>query len=284
MAVRRAAAAGGSTVQLFSARPQFYNEKIGVKPERLQRFQEAINETGLTAKRCIVHAAYVLNTATPEMDKYERSCAALAKELERCEAFGVMGFCFHPGSAGSSDVDSAIDRIGDAIALAIESSPGSARVLIENAAGAGRTMGRSASELGGMLSRVPKKARARTGYGLDTCHLFASGIDFTSSEAAARAMLDRFCDAAGEPPSFMHLNDSGGEFGSNRDRHALLGEGRIGLDPFRWLLADPRLENIPLILETPTANPGIGDDDPSADEYDARMVRLVLEMVGGAQS
>ena len=85
--------------------------------------------------------------------------------------------------------------------------------------------------------------------------------------------------ACGEPPSFFHLNDSEGELGTNRDRHALLGEGKIGVEPFRWLLRDRRSEGIPLLLETPEENPGIADDDPGADPWDARMVQLLREML-----
>jgi deoxyribonuclease-4 len=83
--------------------------------------------------------------------------------------------------------------------------------------------------------------------------------------------------ATGENPSFFHLNDSQGALGSNRDRHMLLGEGAIGVEPFRWLLRDPRSEGIPLILETPQENPGVADDDVSADPYDVKMARLLSE-------
>lgn len=283
MAVRRAVAAGADALQIFSAKPHFYNEKITVRPERVARFQGALRETGLGADRCMVHAAYVLNTASPEAEKYERACLGLARELERTEQLGVRGFCFHPGSALEGDLDSAIDRVGDAVTRALEARPGRARLWVENTAGAGRTVGRSAEEIARILARVPAAHRPRTGYGLDTCHLFASGLDFTSSAGAARGLLDRFCDLIGEAPSFMHMNDSDGEFGSNRDRHALIGEGRIGLDPFRWLLADTRLENIPLVAETPQARPEIADDDATADAYDARMVALLRQLAREAR-
>jgi deoxyribonuclease-4 len=251
MAARRAATAGMQALQVFSAKPQFYNDKISVKPERAQRFREALVETGIGGKRCLVHAAYVLNTASPEPDKYERAAAGLAKELERTTQLSAFAFCFHPGSAGTSEPAGAVARAGDAITRALESVPGPARVLIENTAGAGRTMGRTPEEIAGMLQRVPAALRPRSGYGLDTCHLFASGLDFHTSPAAASALLDRFCDVIGEPPSFLHLNDSANPFGSNRDRHVLIGEGHIGIEPFGWLLADPRTLGIPAILETP---------------------------------
>jgi deoxyribonuclease-4 len=146
---------------------------------------------------------------------------------------------------------------------------------VENTAGAGLTVGRTPEEVGGILAAIPAKHRARTGYGLDTCHLFASGLDITRSPKALAEILDRFEEAAGAPPSFFHLNDSEGALGSNKDRHVLLGEGRIGAEPFRWLLADRRSAGIPLILETPQQHYDIGDEDPTPDPYDVRMMALL---------
>lgn len=278
MAVRRAAAAGAQALQVFSAKPQFYNEKLSVRPERAQRFAAAMDAAGLDRRHALVHAAYVLNAASPEPDKAARSAAGLARELERTTILGAFGCCFHPGSAGSGDAASAIDRVGDAVAQAVAAVPGHARLLIENTAGAGRTMGRTPEEIAGMLARVPREHRARAGYGLDTCHLFASGLDFTSSPEALRALLDRFCDVIGEAPAFFHANDSEGEFGSNRDRHALVGQGRIGVEPFRWLLADARSQGVPVILETPHVVEDVADDDAAPDPNDVAMVRLLAEI------
>ena len=282
MAVRRAAAAGARSLQIFSAKPQFYNDKISVRGERAERFGAAMREHGLDPRHCLVHAAYVLNTASPEPDKYARAAAGLARELERTTALGAFACCFHPGSAGAGDAATAIERVGDAVALALASVPGPTRVLIENTAGAGRTMGRTPEEIAGMLARVPAAVRSRAGYGLDTCHLFASGLDFTSSPQALHGLLDRFCDVIGEAPAFFHCNDSEGEFGSNRDRHALVGSGRIGIEPFRWLLSDARAQGVPIILETPHANEGIAAEDASPDANDVRMVQLLRELSGEA--
>ncbi|MBK6485287.1 MAG: deoxyribonuclease IV [Gemmatimonadetes bacterium] len=278
MAAARAGAAGMHALQVFSAMPQFYNDKATVKPEKAARFTEAMVAAGIDKQHCIVHAAYVLNTASPEPEKYERARLGLAKELERTTALGVLGFCFHPGSAGSSDPVGAAERVGDAMAFALDRVPESARIFIENTAGAGRTMGRTPEEIAAMLARIPAGARARAGYGLDTCHLFASGHDFVSSPEAARQVLDHFAEVIGEPPSFLHLNDSEGELGSNKDRHALIGEGKVGVDPFRWLLRDPRTHGIPLILETPQANPDIAEGDATADPNDVRMMALLRSL------
>jgi len=275
MAVRRAAAAGFRAVQVFSAKPQFYNERIRIRPDRVARFTAALRETGLEARHVLVHAAYVLNPASPEPPKAARSREALARELERTAALGAFACCFHPGSAGSGDVGAAIERVAEAIVHAVQTVPGPARVIVENTAGAGHTVGRSAEEVSAILAHVPRALRPRTGYGLDTCHLFASGHEIARSERALRDVLDRFEEQCGEKPAFFHLNDSEFAFGSNRDRHALIGEGRIGAEPFRWLLSDERTRGIPLILETPSATPSPADDDAGPDENDVRMRELL---------
>jgi deoxyribonuclease-4 len=169
----------------------------------------------------------------------------------------------------------AIERIAEAIVFAIEGVKGSARVLVENTAGAGRTVGRTAEEVASILKLVPSALRRRTGFGLDTCHLLSSGYDITKSRRAFTDILDRYSDATGESPAFFHLNDSDGALGSNRDRHALIGEGKIGEEPYRWLLSDERSHDVPLILETPQLRTDIPDDDDSPDEYDVRMMRLL---------
>ena len=159
---------------------------------------------------------------------------------------------------------------------ALEQVEGSkTRLLIENTAGAGTTMARTAQEVGLILAHIPKKWRHRTGYGLDTCHLYASGYDIAKSEAELTKTLDAFEAEAGEPPGFFHLNDSEGALGSNRDRHTLLGEGEIGTEAFKWLLADRRSKGIPLVLETPQKHVEIAPDDLTPDPYDVKMMTLL---------
>ena len=275
MAARRAHAAGMRALQVFSAIPKYYNEKVTVRPERAERFREAIAGTAIAPGRVVVHAAYVLNTATPDAEKWVRARDGLGKELERSTTLGAGAVCFHPGAATDGDREGAAARIAAAIVHALERVPGTTRVLVENTAGAGTTMGRTAAEVGAILQHVPKALRARTGYGLDTCHLFASGYDLAASESAAAAILDEFEEATGESPGFFHLNDSEGAMGSNRDRHMLIGDGAIGEDAFRWLLRDPRTRGVPLLLETPQLATGIADDDDTPDPYDLLMMELL---------
>lgn len=279
MAARRAGNAGMSALQIFTAPPRFYGDRSGIREERVARFREALREAGIQPEHVVSHGAYVLGVATPEDAKWERASAGLTKELERSTRLGVGAVCFHPGSAGKSEVEAATERVGRAITRALEAVEGRTRLLVENTAGAGRTIGRTAEEIARILSHVPAGLRARTGYGLDTCHLFASGYDIGESRGRLQTILDEFEEVVGEPPAFFHLNDSEGEMGSNRDRHALIGEGRIGREPFGWLLADPRSAGIPLILETPQAREEVGEDDASPDPNDVRMMEVLKEMI-----
>ncbi|HKG33551.1 MAG TPA: deoxyribonuclease IV [Gemmatimonadales bacterium] len=279
MAALRAGGAGMKALQIFTAPPQYYGDKATMKPDRVQRFRAALATVGIAPEHVVVHAAYVLNTATEDPTKSARARAGLTKELERSTALGVGGICFHPGAAIGGDRQAAACRVAEAITEALEQVQGKTRVLVENTAGAGTTIGRTAEEMGAILAAVPQRLKHRTGYGLDTCHLFSSGHDITRSEGEFRRILDLFEEAAGCPPSFFHLNDSEGALGSNKDRHVLIGQGKIGSEAFRWLLQDHRSSDIPLILETPQQHYDIPDDDPSADPYDRAMMSLLTSLM-----
>ncbi|MBL0169803.1 MAG: deoxyribonuclease IV [Gemmatimonadaceae bacterium] len=273
MAARRAGRGGMQALQIFSAVPKYYNDKVGVKPDRVARFREALHEANIRPEHVIVHAAYVLNCATPDPEKWSRAAGGLAKEFERSTMLGVGGVCFHPGAATDGDRDAAIARVSEAMRRALTAVPeGATRLLIENTAGAGTTVGRTAEEVAAMLQGIPAAQRSRTGYGLDTCHLFASGHPIGASREALTAVLDAFETATGEAPAFLHLNDSEGALGSNRDRHMRVGEGLIGAEPFRWLLQDRRALGIPLILETPQHANEVGDDDDTPDAWDVESI------------
>ena len=280
MAAKRAGASRMRALQIFTAIPKYYGDKVSIKPERVERFRAALADTEIELAHVVAHAAYVLNTATPEEEKARRARDGLAKELERSTALGVGAICFHPGAATDDNREAAAERVAQAIVHALEHVPDSrTRVLVENTAGAGRTFAKTAAEVGSILLHVPRTLRSRTGYGLDTCHLFASGYDLRAPDALKR-ILDEFEAETGEAPGFVHLNDSEGELGSNKDRHVLIGDGRIGIEPFRALLADRRSQGIPLILETPQLNMEIGEDDPSPDPYDLQMMALLEELEG----
>ena len=280
MAALRAGNGGMTALQIFTAIPKYYGDKQSIRPERVERFRTALEKSGIAPENVVVHSAYVLNTASNDEEKWGRARDGLTKELERSTALGIGQICFHPGAATGGDRASAARRVAKAITHALKTVKGETRVLIENTAGAGLTMGRTPEEIGMMLADVPDSLRERTGYGLDTCHLFAAGHDISESRAALTKILDEFEAAAGAPPSFFHLNDSEGALGSNKDRHMLIGEGKIGKEAFGWLLADKRTKKVPLILETPQENFEIADDDPTPDPYDVKMMKLLKGMLG----
>lgn len=282
MAVRRAGNAGMGALQLFTALPKFYNEKVGVRPERAARFREALAETGLSADRVMAHAAYVLNVATPDAAKWERASAGLTKELERAATLGLGLVCFHPGAATDGDRAAATQRVSLAMTMALEAVEGPTRLMVENTAGAGTTVGRTAEEIAAILDGIPASLRARAGYGLDTCHLYASGFDLARAPGAVTELLDAFEGTIGAAPGFFHLNDSEGALGSNKDRHRLIGEGCIGEAPFGWLLADRRAHDVPLVLETPHAIDEPAEDDATPDAHDVRMLALLRRLAGDA--
>jgi deoxyribonuclease-4 len=201
-AVRRAAGAGMRAVQIFSAIPKYYGDRVSIRPERVERFRRALGETGVEARHVVVHAAYVLNFAASDEEKRTRAAAGLLKELERSTALGVGGVCFHPGAATDGDRLLGVERVAAAMAKALDAVPGSTRLLVENTAGAGATLGKTPDEVGAILALIPDRHSDRIGYGLDTCHLFAAGHDITASPAAFAEVLDRFETAAGRPPAF----------------------------------------------------------------------------------
>jgi deoxyribonuclease-4 len=281
MAALRGGGAGARSLQVFTAPPRFYGDKATIQPARVERFHAALAEVGIRPEHVMVHGAYVINVASPEPEKHDRSAAGLVKELERTTALGAFAACFHPGSAGSGgDRAAALGRVAAAITAAVRAVPGTTRLLVENTAGAGNTVARTAEEVAAILRQVPAELRHRTGYGLDTCHLFASGYDLRVSPAALTAVLDTFEEQTGEPPAFFHLNDSDGDLGSNRDRHTLIGRGKLGVEPFRWLLADRRSRGVPLVLETPEVNNEVAPDDPTPDPWDVEMIALVKDLAG----
>src|SRR4051812_37081688 len=137
MAALRAGNAGMKALQIFTAPPQYYGDKATMRPDRVQRFHSALERAGIAPRHVVVHAAYVLNTATEDETKSARARAGLRKELERTVALGVAGVCFHPGAATGGDRSAAAGRVAAAISEAVDQVPGTARVWVENTAGAG---------------------------------------------------------------------------------------------------------------------------------------------------
>ncbi len=198
----------------------------------------------------IVHAAYLINLATTNAEFLAKSIAGMIDELERAARLGAGAVVLHPGAHMGAGVNEGLDRIArslDAVHAAIPEN----RVvtLLETAAGQGSCLGCTFAELGAILRRVDDPARL--GICIDTCHVFSAGYDIRTQEGWDR-MIDEVEREVGiENVGAFHLNDSKKPLGSRVDRHQHIGEGEIGLEPFGFVLNDPRFARVPKVLETP---------------------------------
>jgi len=195
------------------------------------------------------HDSYLINLGHPETEGLEKSRMAFIDEIKRCEQLGLDRLNFHPGSHLNKCSESeCIALIAESINMALSKTNGVIAV-IENTAGQGTNMGHRFEHLAGMIAQVEDKTRV--GVCIDTCHTFAAGYDLRTEKTFA-ATFEEFGKVIGfKYLKGMHINDSKKELGTRVDRHDSLGKGFIGLDCFRFLMADDRFNSIPLILETP---------------------------------
>lgn len=198
----------------------------------------------------VAHAAYLINLCAPDKSILKKSRAAFADELTRCESLGIKALIFHPGAHLGTGEGDGIKRVAESLNIAHDQTAGS-HVLsaIESTAGQGSTLGYRFEHLRSIIDLVEE--RERMAVCLDTCHLFAAGYHI-GTESGWEDTLKAFDDIVGlNRLVAVHVNDSKKEFGSRVDRHEHVGSGKIGLQGFRSLMNDPRLTNIPKILETP---------------------------------
>ncbi len=195
------------------------------------------------------HDSYLINLGHPEAEGLEKSREAFLDEMQRCEQLGLDRLNFHPGShLKKCTEEECIATIAESINIALSKTSGVIAV-IENTAGQGSNMGYRFEHLAGIIEQVDNKTRV--GVCIDTCHTFTSGYDLRT-EAACKETFDQFEQIVGfSYLKGMHINDSKKELATRVDRHHSLGEGFIGLDCFRFIMADERFNGMPLILETP---------------------------------
>jgi deoxyribonuclease-4 len=203
------------------------------------------------------HDSYLINLGHPETEGLEKSRAAFLDEMQRCEQLGLDRLNFHPGShLGKCSESECIALIAESINLALSKTNGVIAV-IENTAGQGTNMGHRFEHLAGIIAQVTDKTRV--GVCIDTCHTFAAGYDLRTEKAFV-ATFEEFGKVVGfQYLKGMHINDSKKDLGTRVDRHESLGKGFIGIDCFKFLMADDRFNGIPLILETP--DPSIWADE-----------------------
>ena len=242
-----AAALGATAFALFTK-----NQRQWVAPplkeEQIAAFRENCRKCGYSAKMILPHDSYLINLGQPDQAKRDNAVKAFVEELRRCEALGLDKLNFHPGSTLKQFDDTEGCRvIGESVRIALNECD-KVTAVFENTAGQGSNLGFSFEQLAIMMETVAMPDRV--GVCIDTCHAFAAGYDLATEEGFEKcfAEFDRLIGF--KYLRGMHLNDSKSKLGGRLDRHDSIGKGELGWDTFKRLMNDPRLDNIPLILET----------------------------------
>lgn len=243
----RAAAMGAEAIQIFVGNPRGWATPSG-DPAADAAFRAGVAEYGITV---LIHSAYLVNLGSPAPLTYERSIASVAHAFSRGAAIGARGVVVHTGSwVTAGGPDAAMRQIREALLPMLDALPDDAPDLwLEPTAGQGQSLAAGIDDLGPYLDALDRHPRARIC--LDTCHAFAAGHDL-AAPGGMTSTLDRLVAVAGAGRlAAVHANDSVDGCGTFRDRHARIGAGRIGLEPFRELLAHPAVAGLPVVLETP---------------------------------
>lgn len=253
---------GAKAFALFTKNQRQWKAKP-LESKTIDAFHKNLEASGILPKHILPHDSYLINLGHPEVEKLEKSRDAFVDELERCAILGLDRLNFHPGShlvkIPKRDPEyhdklmqaelACLDVIAESMNRAIDATQDSGvKLVIENTAGQGSNLGYRFEHLGHIIEKIEDKSRV--GVCLDTCHTFTSGYDLRTREAYDETMgaFDRIVGA--KYLMGMHLNDSKPPLGSRVDRHHSLGEGEIGWDAFRFIMNDPRMDDIPMVLET----------------------------------
>jgi deoxyribonuclease-4 len=255
-ALDRAVEIGADAVQLFAQSPRAWRFPEH-DPAVLERFRERREELGMGA--VYVHSLYLVNLASPKDDFYEKSVSVMRSTMETACAIDADGVVFHVGSHLGSGFEAGLERAVPALEQVAELCSERTWLLVENSAGAGGTVGRSVEELAAIVDRLGR--HPRLGICLDTCHLWVSGYDVTDPDAVDRLVQEVDARIGLDRLRLLHVNDAGAPLGSNRDRHANIGEGELG-DALTVILGHPAVRDLPAVLEVP----GADDHGPDAEE------------------
>lgn len=263
LALERGREAGCSAVQIFLKNQLQWKAKPYTE-EEVRHFAAARKATGI--RTVFAHSSYLINLAAQSSADWNRAVGAFHDELERAEALGLPFVIIHPGSHKGLGLEAGIRRIIEALNEVVSRTSGyRVRVLLENTAGGGATIGRTFEELAALLegARTPE----RLGICLDTCHLFAAGYDLRTRGGYETVIKSCAAIVGLRQVRAFHLNDAKAPLGSGLDRHEKIGKGRLGKEAFRWLMRDRRFARVPMVLETPK------DPEPRADRLALALLR-----------
>ncbi len=238
---------GATTIQLFTSNQKQWKGR-SLTHDMIEEWNRTLQETDL--KHIMSHDSYLINLGSPRPEILEKSRRAFKEEISRCIDLKIPYLNFHPGAALDGDIQECLDLIIKSLLLmAPDLKNGGTRVLLETTAGQGSSVGHRFEHLAYIIENV--KDELPIGVCIDTCHIFAAGYDIRTPEAWEKT-LSEFNHVVGLPFLYaFHLNDSLKELGSRVDRHQPIGEGKIGIESFRFLMNDNRTRHLPKYLETP---------------------------------
>ena len=242
---------GAKAFALFTRNPSRW-QSAPISDKEANAFKENCAKFGYTPDLILPHDSYLINLGSPDTESLEKSRQSFLDEMRRCEQLGLTMLNFHPGShLNKISVDDCLDRIAESINITLDITSG-VKAVIENTAGQGSNLGFTFEQIRRIIDGVHDKSRV--GVCIDTCHALAAGYDLTNPDGYDETWR-QFGEIIGwEYFSAMHINDTKKGLGSKVDRHESLGKGMIGSELFQLIMNDPRMDSIPLILETPNVD------------------------------
>ncbi len=262
--IARAPEVGANTLQIFSSSPRMWRA-AKIDPQQAARTREL--RTKLDIGPLVIHTSYLVNVCSQSDEVRAKSIAAFRGEIERALALGAEYLVLHPGSWKGMTRDEGLKLAAESIEKAIDGLPWQRTpfsILIENTAGSECSLGGNFEQVAELVQRL--KPCAPVAVCLDTCHTHVSGYDIVSAEGFAETMNRIAATVTFDAVRVWHCNDAKAARGSKLDRHEHIGEGTIGIEPFRWLLNDPRFAHCAFIAETPV-------DEPGDEERNVRVLR-----------
>ncbi len=239
---------GAKAFALFTRQPQRW-KSAPLKEADIELFKRNCEKSGFSPDHILPHDSYLINLGAPDPEKLDKSRNAFTDELHRAAQLGLTMVNFHPGShLNEIDTNACLDLIAESINMSLGLTSG-VKAVIENTAGQGSNLGYSFEQIAHIIERVDDKSRI--GVCIDTCHAFAAGYDLSTEEGYEHTWQEFDRTIGMRYLCGMHINDSKKGLASKIDRHESLGKGMLGTDFFKRMMNDPRLDNIPLILETP---------------------------------
>ncbi len=238
---------GASAFALFTKNQRQWHAKP-LEPAQIDAFAVNLDRAGIAPEHVLPHDSYLINLGHPEHEGLEKSRVAFLDEMQRCAQLKLKLLNFHPGShLRKISEEESLDRVAESINLTLAQTTG-VTAVIENTAGQGSNLGYCFEHLAHIIDAVEDKSRV--GVCLDTCHAFVSGYDLRTPETCEQTFGEFERVVGFQYLRGMHLNDSKPDLGARVDRHHSLGEGKLGLEVFRYIMNDDRFDEIPMVLET----------------------------------